>query len=41
MINVSITIYTKGIPHTIYRAVDAWTLRKLRNLHGYHNVKEV
>ena len=41
MINISITIYTKGIPHTIYRAVDAWTLRKLRNLHGHHNVKEV
>ena len=41
MINISITIYTKGIPKTIYRQVDAWTLRKLRNLHGYHNVKEV
>jgi hypothetical protein len=41
MINISITIYSKGIPTTIYKAVDAWTLRKLRNIHGYHNVKEV
>jgi hypothetical protein len=41
MINVSITIYTKGIPKTVYRAVDQLTLWKLRTLHGYHNVKEV